>query len=64
MKRDKQVAGGMVYFLDIKDIQEGIVRYETAEKIGADNSVCKGKYRIREDDISLIENYDSSGSAG
>lgn len=53
VKKDTQNAGKMVYFLNIRDIQEGTVRYETAEKISANNAACKDKYRIREDDILI-----------
>ena len=48
-----QDSGGTAYFLNIKDIQEGTVRYDTAERISGCNPACKDKYRIREDDILL-----------
>lgn len=45
--------GKMVCFLNIKDIQDGFVKYETADKISVSNPACKTKYRIQEDDILI-----------
>ncbi|MBP3505369.1 MAG: N-6 DNA methylase [Lachnospiraceae bacterium] len=44
---------GTVLFLNVKDIQNGFIDYESAEKMSTANPACKEKYRIREDDILI-----------
>ncbi len=53
LNRDVIDENGTVYFLNIKDIQDGFIDFESAEKMSTNNAACKEKYRIREDDILI-----------
>lgn len=44
---------GDACFLNIRDIQNGMIRYEDAEKIDDSHAAYKEKFRIQEDDIVL-----------
>ncbi len=47
------------YLLNIRDLQDGEILFESAEQVEAGNMIQENKYRIREDDIILT----SKGSA-
>lgn len=47
------VQDGPRYLLNIRDLQDGEIHYETAERLEVNNSLWDEKYRIREDDIIL-----------
>lgn len=53
LNREVADENGTVIFLNVKDIQNGFIDYESAEKMSAENPACKSKYRIREDDILI-----------
>ena len=53
------ISQGARYFLNIRDIQNGEFRYDTADQIAEINPLWELKYRIQEDDIVLT----SKGSA-
>lgn len=44
---------GNRYLLNVRDIQNGEIHYETADRISAENPSWEQKFRIREDDIIL-----------
>lgn len=50
---------GPRYLLNVRDLQDGEIHYENAERIEVGGPLWEGKYRIREDDIILT----SKGSA-
>lgn len=50
---------GPRYLLNVRDLQDGEIHYEDAERIEVGNPLWEGRYRIREDDIILT----SKGSA-
>ena len=53
LKKEDQRDDGEAYFINIKDIQNNQVLYEQADRIIRQSSVCKEKFRIRQDDILL-----------
>lgn len=53
LKKSDVDSEGEAFFLNVKDIQEHRVHYEQADRVSKFSSVCKGKFRICEDDILL-----------
>lgn len=50
-RKSDVVEEGNACFINVKDIQENRVHYETADHVSSGNAVCKEKYRIQPDDI-------------
>ncbi len=44
---------GGAYFINIKDIRDKRLRLENADHVSRENSVCKEKYKIRQEDILI-----------
>ena len=53
LKKSDISEDGEVFFINIKDIQNGRLEFEHAERILRTSSACKEKFRIRKDDILL-----------
>lgn len=53
LSKDINSEDGAARFINIKDIQNERILYDTAEKINPSHSACKEKYRIQEDDILI-----------
>lgn len=53
LKKDLGNVPQTARFINVKDIQDGVIVYNTAKAISPANPVCKKKYQIYEDDILM-----------
>ncbi len=53
LAKDNNCPDGLAYFINIKDIQEQRICYDTADKINPGHQAYKEKFRIYEDDILI-----------
>lgn len=53
LAKNQPITPGPCYLLNVRDIQDSQIHYETADRIGHGTATWEQKYRIREDDIIL-----------